>query len=42
MVVAHIQQLKVAFGDARFKMLNAYVVSRNQAASFFPLVPARN
>jgi hypothetical protein len=37
-VVEHIQRLKAAFGDARFEMLDSWVRSRKDAASFFPLV----
>jgi hypothetical protein len=38
MVLDHIQQLKAAFGDARFEMLDSWVHSRKEAASFFPPV----
>lgn len=40
MVLNHIQQLKAAFGDARFEMLDSWVRSRKEAPSFFPPVQA--
>jgi hypothetical protein len=36
--LAHIQQLRAAFGELRFDVLDAWVRSRQQADSFFPLV----
>ena len=41
-LLTHIQQLRTAFGDSRFKMLDAYVRSRKPGDSFFPLGTARN
>lgn len=41
-VLTHVQELRAAFGESRFKLLEAFVRSRKQAASFFPPVPARN
>ena len=38
MVLDHIQQLKAAFGDVRFEMLDNRVHSRKEDASFFPPV----
>ena len=40
-LLRHIQQLKTAFGGARFGVLDDLVQSRKQADSFFPLLSSR-
>ena len=39
-VLAHVQQLKAAFGDSRFNTLDAFVRSGKQLLSFLPLPKA--
>ena len=36
-VLAHVQQLKAAFGNSRFNVLDAFVRSEKQVVSFLPL-----
>ena len=40
-VLAHVQQLKAAFGDSRFNALDAFVRSGKQIVSFLPLPKAK-
>ncbi|HWB83974.1 MAG TPA: hypothetical protein VG675_07530 [Bryobacteraceae bacterium] len=38
-VLRHVQQLKAAFGDSRFQIVDTYVRSRKSGNDFFPLTP---
>lgn len=42
LILHHIKQMKVALGDSRFQLVEAFIRSRRNSPSFFPFLPVRS